>query len=347
MLWLALGWPAAAETLRIATYHTELSRKGPGLLLRDIRAGDDPQVQAVVQVVAEVAPDILILQGIDYDYEHLALAALRDRIAEAGPAYPHVFALRPNTGMATGLDLDGDGRRGEPEDNQGYGWFAGESGMAILSRYPIDAASVRDLSGVLWRDLPGAIPPEGLADDVRRVLRLSRVGHWVVPVRLESGTLFLLTFHGSPPVFDGPEDMNGRRNHDETAIWSRFLDGAFGPAPEGRFVLAGDANLDPVDGEGRRAALRALLADPRLQDPAPRRPGPVDEADGHAADPALDTVDWPGPAPGALRVSYILPSADLKVADAGVFWPPGGDPLAEVVARASRHRMVWVDLVIE
>ena len=31
----------------------ELSRKGPGLLLRDIRKGEDPQVAAVVRLLAD------------------------------------------------------------------------------------------------------------------------------------------------------------------------------------------------------------------------------------------------------------------------------------------------------
>lgn len=332
-----------AGTLRIATFHTELSRKGPGLLLRDILSDEDAQVTAVARVIAEVAPDILLLQGVDYDHGNVALTALRDRIARTGLDYRHVFTLRPNTGMSTGLDLDGDGRRGEPEDNQSHGWFSGEGGMAILSRHPVVTTDVRDFSALLWRDLPGAIMPRTRAE-IAAVQRLSRVGHWVVPVRVRDQTLKLMTFHASPPVFDGPEDRNGRRNHDEIAFWQRYLEGTFGAPPERRFVIAANANLDPVDGQGRKAALRALLGDPRLQDPAPRRPGPVTRRPGQKGDPVLDTVAWPGPEPGHLRVSYILPSADLTVTGAGVFWPAPDDPMADMAARASRHRLVWVDL---
>src|SRR6056297_2071669 len=119
LVFCAAAIPGLAETLRIATYHTELSRKGPGLLLRDILRGEDAQVEAVAQVVGAVSPDILILQGVDYDRDLLALAALRDVIAKTGPHYPHLFALRPNTGLASGLDVDGDGKLGEPEDAQG------------------------------------------------------------------------------------------------------------------------------------------------------------------------------------------------------------------------------------
>lgn len=332
-----------AETLRIATFHTELSRKGPGLLLRDILKGD-PQAEAVARVVAHAAPDLLILQGVDYDYGQAALGALRDLIGAAGVDYPHMFALRPNSGMASGHDLDGDGRLGEPEDAQGYGWFAGEGGMAVLSRFPVAAAQAQDFSEMLWADLPGAIPDKGMKAEVQR---LSSVGHWVVPVRVGERLLSLLTFHATPPVFDGPEDRNGRRNHDEIIFWQRYLDGAFGDMPKGAFVLAGNANLDPVDGDGRKEAMAGLLGDPRLQDPAPRRAGIAVQGEGQQGDPAHDTAAWDAPVPGHLRVSYVLPSADLEVVASGVVWPDEGDPLAATVQEASRHRLVWVDLVIE
>ena len=331
-----------ADTLRIATFHTELSRKGPGLLLRDILDGD-PQAEAVAEVVAHAAPDVLILQGIDYDHGQAALSALRDLIEAEGMAYPHIFSLRPNSGMASGHDLDGDGRLGEPEDAQGYGWFAGEGGMAILSRHPVDLAGVQDFSDLLWKDLPGAIPDEGMNAEVQR---LSSVGHWAVPITIGDRRLTLLTFHATPPVFDGPEDRNGRRNHDEIRFWQLYLDGAFGAAPTQRFVIAGDANLDPFDSDGRQEAIRALLADPRLQDPMPRSAGAAMAADqGHAGPDAADTVDWDGP--GRLRVDYVLPSADWTVAASGVVWPAPGAEGHEAALTASRHRLVWVDLRLD
>jgi hypothetical protein len=67
--------------------------------------------------------------------------------------------------MATGLDLDGDGRLGGAADAQGFGEFTGQGGMAILSRHPI--GPVTDHSAFLWRDLPGQIMPELPPEDVR------------------------------------------------------------------------------------------------------------------------------------------------------------------------------------
>jgi hypothetical protein len=56
--------------------------------------------------------------------------------------------------------MDGDGRLSEAEDAHGFGSFFGQSGMAVLSRYPIEQDAVRDFSPMLWVDLPGALLPE-------------------------------------------------------------------------------------------------------------------------------------------------------------------------------------------
>lgn len=341
--------PVTADTLRIATWHIEARRDGPGLLLRDILRDADPQIAAIAAVLARVRPDIVLLQRVDYDLGLVALSALRDRVARDGPVYPHVFALRPNSGMPTGLDMDGDGRRGGPRDAQGWGLFSGHGGMALLSRYPVAKDNLRDLSDLLWQDLPGAHLPQVAgrpfpSDRAAAVQRLAYVGQWVVPVTLPSGPLTLLAFHASPPVFDGPERANHWRNHDELRFWRLYLGGHFGPAPKARFVLLGNANQDPVDGAGEKAALRAMLADPRLQNVRPMRPGPVAPAPDKAGDSRLHTVDWPATGPGPLRVSYILPSADLRIGGAGIHWPPETTPEGRQAATASRHRLVWVDV---
>jgi hypothetical protein len=280
-------------------------------------------VLAAAATLRAAAADIVVLTGFDYDAGLVALAAFDRLVGQGAEAWPHRFALRPNTGLASGLDLDGDGRQGGPGDAQGFGQFAGQGGMAVLSRWPVDAAAVRDFSALPWRDLPGAdLPrtPEGTpfpSEAAQAAQRLSTTGHWDVPVVLDDGTrLHLLVWYASPPVFDGPEDRNGKRAADEARFWRLCLDGAFGPPPE-RFVLAGIANLDPQRGDGDRQAIAALLADPRLQDPLP----------GQA------TAAWPPPA-GALRVDYVLPSAALRVRDAGLAPPDAASP----------HRLVWVDV---
>ena len=331
---------AGADPLRIALWNADLSAPGPGLMLQRIARGG-PQVDAVVAVIAAMDADVLVLGGLDHDLRGEGLTALEARLAEAGAPYPHRMALRPNSGMASGLDLDGNGITGEPQDAQGYGRFAGQGAMAVLSRLPLGEAV--DYSAFLWADLPGNLMPPA-APEVKAAQRLSSGGHWAVPVLLPDGRrLTLLTFYATPPVFDGPEDRNGRRNHDEVAFWLHLLAGdlPFAP-PAPPFVLLGQTNLDPADGEGQREAVSALLHHPALQDPAPR--GSAKRSDpGQTGDTALDTALYPGL--GGLRVEVILPSAELAVKGAAIVWPPPDDPLAPALEAASRHRPLWVDLL--
>lgn len=300
-----------------------------------------------MQVIAAADPDILLLQGIDHDLEGHALAALAALLDGVGAPYPHRLSLPPNTGVPTGLDLDGDGRLGRPRDAQGYGRFRGQGGMALLSRFPL--GPVRDHSAFLWRDLPGGQAQAVLSPEALEVQRLASVAAWEVPVTVGRIVLRLLTLHATPPVFDGPEDRNGRRNEDELWFWLRQIDGwspdgEAPPAPP--FVLMGVLNADPEDGEARRDALAATLSHPMLQDPGPVSPGATEDGD------ATDTADWTDPDPGNLRVAYVLPWSGLDVTGAGVVWPGREDPDRVLLGGsdgngASRHRLVWVDLVLE
>ncbi len=333
---------AQADPLRIATWNVGLDRTGPGLLVRDLTLPDFPQTAAVVKVLAALDADVILLTALDYDLEGVALGLLADRLAAVGQPYPHRFSFRPNTGLQTGFDVDGNGRFGDPRDSQGFGLFSGHAGMAILSRLPIDTTAARDFSTFLWRDLPGALIPAGTDPGLLQIQRLATTGFWDVPILTDAGPLHLLAWHATPPVFDGPEDRNGKRNHDEAAFWRLFLDGALPmPPPAAPFVLLGDGNLDPADGDGLREGIAGLLSHPALQDPQPRGTHARTEPD-QSGDPALDTVIYDGL--GGLRLDYVLPSASLRVTDAGVLWPPVGDPLAADLTTASRHFPVWVDI---
>ena len=361
ILALLAAFAASAEPLRVATWHVELARRGPGLLLRDILKGEDPGIAAVVETIAQVAPDVLLLTGVDWDYGQRTLDALAGRLRDAGQDYPYRFTRRPNSGLTTGLDLDGDGRTGGPGDAQGYGRYPGYGGMALLSRVRIDRAAATDFSAMLWRDLPDALLPEknGMPFPSERALqqqRLSSVGHWIVPLVLgPDRRIDLLAFSAGTPVFDGPEDRNGRRNHDEIVFWRKYLDGALPwPAPQAPVVVLGNANLDPSDGDGLRGAILSLLSDPRLQDPRPASRGGIaasaQQGGVNAAqrgDPALDTADWSDEdGPGNLRISYVLPDASLNVLGSGVFWPTPDEAAFTLITAegAPRHRLVWVDI---
>lgn len=321
-LTLALAPAAGAETIRIATYSAELTRNGPGLLLRDLDR-DDAQINAVIDVITHADADILLLTGFDWDLGNEALTRFRQKLDERNAGYAHAFSDRPNSGVQSGLDLDGDGRFGTPDDAQGYGRFTGSRGMALLSRLPFEVTA--DLTLMLWQDLPDHQMPEATAE-VMSTQRLSSTAHWQIEVATKGGPLQLLTLSATPPVFDGPEDRNGRRNHDELALWLDRL-------PATPWILMGKINLDPVIGEGRRNALEKLMQ--LVDDPAPS------DAAGD-----MTTADW-GPdrqgRPRRQRVDYILPSKELRVTDAGVISPIRPDLEAAVVT-ASRHYLVWVDL---
>jgi hypothetical protein len=350
---LILLWTpyASADTYRIATFAAPLSRDGPGLLLRDLRKGNDDQLASIIAVITTVAPDVLLLTDFDYDLDGMALSAFVQSLAAGGVTYDHTFAARPNTGLPTGLDMDGDGRTGEARDAQGYGRFNGDGGMAILSRFPIDENNVENLSDILWHDVAGGTLP--VADgapfptqQAQDIQRLSTSGHWIVPITPTGAETFhLLAWSATPPVFDGPEDRNGLRNRDELLMWENRL----ANDPPASFIVLGNANLDPVDGNGLRDAMGAFLNRADLQDPAPRSEGGAFAADpDHIGDPSLDTADWPDYAPGNLRVSYVFPSMDWTVSDAGVFWPAPDDPDAKLLGddglAAGPHRLVWVDV---
>nr|WP_318272710.1 endonuclease/exonuclease/phosphatase family protein [Paracoccus saliphilus] len=330
-LLLVLAGPVAAQPLRLATWDPGLTRDGPGLLMRDI-AAHDPQVVAAARVIAAAQPDAILLTGFDWDLDGRAQTGFADLLAELGHPMPHRFAGPGNRGLQTGHDLDGDGQGGEASDAQGFGDFTGQKGLALLSRLPL--GPVTDHSATLWRDLPGHRMPDLDHADIRR---LSGSAHWNIQLETPNGPLHLLAFAATPPAF---EPQNVARNHDEAAFWMHHL-------PQAPFAVIGNLNVDPVDGDGNPAALRALLT--VTHDPKPRgafqppQTGPNADQKG---DPALDTVEYDRP-PGNLRLDYILPSQDLQVTASGVVWPAPGDPLAKPVAAASHRRLVWVDLDLE
>ena len=169
-------------------------------------------------------------------------------------------------------------------------------------------------------------------------LRLSSKNHIDVPIQIGDRVLHVLASHPTPPVFDGPEDRNGARNHDEIEFWNHYLsdddaadtwliddDGRAGPLDaDASFVVMGDLNADPIDGSGRREAITRLLNHPRTRDVQQSK-----------------TADFGRN--GLMRVDFVLPSKDLNVIDSGVFWPTGDDPQSKWI-KASDHRLVWIDV---
>ncbi len=366
-----------SRTLRLATYNTSLySDTAGGLVARLER--DDPDARRIAAVLQRVRPDVVLLNEFDFDEAHRAADLFQQRylgVAQAGGgdalAYPHRYLAPVNTGVPSGLDLDRDGEvggdgRGRGNDAWGFGLHPGQYGMLLLSRFPIDETRVRSFRKLAWSAMPGARQPRDPATGqpwypagVWARLRLSSKSHWDVPVRTPAGTLHVLAAHPTPPVFDGPENRNGARNADEIRLWRDYIGGdapwlcddagtCGGLAADARFVILGDYNNDPVDGDGDHAAIVELLEHPRvLRMATPRSEGAEEAAARYPGvarrgAPAQATGDY-GPRVGTLRLDYVLPSVGLAVTGSGVFWPRSDAPGAELVG-ASDHRLVWVDV---
>ena len=389
-VWIIWGQHAVAQNwvatkpegaLRIATYNVSLNRPEAGQLTKDLE-GDDKQAREVAAIIRAVQPDILLINELDYadtadNAKLFAGKYLADETADAlgGSAWdmPFQYSAPVNTGVASGLDLNGDGKVGGPNDAWGYGRFPGQYGMAVLSRYELDSASIRTFQNFLWSKLPDALRPkidgkDFYEDDVWNALRLSSKSFWDVPVKTPSGVVHVLASHPTPPAFDGEEDRNGCRNHDEVKLLQAYIEDApflfddagkpGGIAQEAAFVILGDLNSDPNDGGSRPEAIKAILSHERVaQFAAPTSKGAVQTAksqgganDSHRGNAAEDTGDFNDRSVGNLRIDYALPSRNMQVLATGVVWPELSEvapELREALKKslyATDHHMVWVDV---
>jgi hypothetical protein len=371
--------------IRFATFNASLFRNHPGQLAEDLRNGD-AQARTIAEIVQRVRPDVLLINEFDYDPTGVAPEVFRScylGIGQNGATpilYPYVYVAPVNTGVPTGYDLNNNGTADDLGDLVGYGLFEGQYGMVLYSVYPIDCGAVRTFRSFLWNDMPGALLPKDPTTGAPwfdppelDVLPLSSKSHWDIPIRVGWAVIHVLASHPTPPVFDGPEDANGRRNHDEIRFWADYIDPAWsgyiyddtgspGGLPAGsHFVIMGDLNADPEDGDSTDYAARQLADHPLVSSAAaitapPWSYGGAEQAqlqgganNSHVGDPRYDTADWSDTGSGNLRADYVLPSATLDILDAGVFWPLTTDPLFPLVGvypfPSSDHRLVWVDVI--
>jgi Endonuclease/Exonuclease/phosphatase family len=380
----ATGGAERGRSARFATFNASLNRAAEGELVADLSTPDDVQAQAVAEVIQRVRPDVLLINEFDFDAQGLAARLFQRNYLSVGHHgaaplhYRYRFVAPSNTGIPSGFDLDNSGTVGGPNDAFGFGAYPGQFGMAVFSRYPILRHQVRTFQRFLWKDMPGALLPDDPATPAPAdwyspqelaAFRLSSKSHWDLPVLVGGKVIHTLVSHPTPPVFDGPEDRNGTRNHDEIRLWSDYVlpsrSGYLyddqgrrgGLKPGARFVIMGDQNADPFDGDSVAQAAQQLLENSRVNTSlTPTSPGGPEQAvlQGganltHRGDPAFDTADFLDvPGPGNLRVDYVLPSKNLRILDGGVFWPLSSDPLFRLVGvfpfPTSDHRLVWVDL---
>lgn len=379
------GDPKGAPTpVRFATFNASLNRFNAGDLATELSAPGSAQPDVIAEIIQRARPEVLLINEFDYDAGGVAAQGFQDNYlsvahGDADPiVYPYRFVAPSNTGIFSGFDLDNSGAAGDfvPNDSFGFGFFPGQYGMAVYSMFPIDYDNIRTFQLFLWKDMPGAllpVEPDGTpwySDEELAVFRLSSKSHWDVPIEIDGKTVHFLTSHPTPPVFDGPEDRNGTRNYDEIRFWADYVipsrsgyiyddDGvAGGLAPGSMFVIAGDQNSDPLDGDSIPGSIQQLIEHPLVNTKVtPSSAGAVEQAalqgganDTHLSDPAFDTADFSDFAPGNLRADYVLPRKQMQIFAAGVFWPLESDPLFSLVGTfpfpSSDHRLVWVDVMV-
>jgi hypothetical protein len=368
------------------------------------------QAANVAEVIQRVRPEVLLINEFDHvdgpvdgnamtdAFQAYYLGVSQNLEGPGGPSepieYPFVFVAPSNTGIASGFDLNNNGATvttpgaaGYGDDAFGFGNFPGQFGLAVFSQHPIDYGAVRTFQHFLWQDMPGAMlpdddatpaPADWYSPEELAVFRLSSKSHWDVPIDVGGSTVHFLVSHPTPPVFDGAEDRNGRRNHDEIRFWADYITpgaggyiyddagGVGGLKPGATFVIAGDLNSDPLDGDSVEGSTQQLIDNPRVNTTTtPRSDGAVEATNlqgganlTHESDPQFDTADFADTAPGNLRADYVLPSRNLRLVDSGVFWPVQSSELFRLTGvfdfgwiavggfPTSDHRLVWVDVTV-
>lgn len=366
---------AADHAIRVATFNIAMGLESEGDMATALESGADQRLRQLAEVLQTVRPDIVLLNEFDFDPATDAAGLLNsnylgpDRNTAEPIEYPYHYRAPVNTGVGSGLDLDGDGQTDGPGDSWGFGHFPGQYGMLVLSRFPLVTKKSRTFQYFRWSDMPDArrpVNPGGSAfhpDGVWPLLRLSSKSHWDLVFDIGGEEFHLLAHHPTPPVFDGPEDRNGARNFDEIRFWRDYTApkpvdymtddrGMAGGIPAGaRFVIAGDFNADPHDGDSVTGAIDQLLSAPWIDAGCmPLSIGAVEASlkqggvnTEHSGNPAADTSDFNDRHVGNLRLDYVLPASGLEVLGCGVYWPPEGEHGHSSIG-FSDHRLVWLDI---
>ncbi|MGF1680019.1 endonuclease/exonuclease/phosphatase family protein [Photobacterium minamisatsumaniensis] len=352
-----------------------MSSPRSGEIRQQVASQSDTRFSKLAAIIQHQQPDVLMLCEFDHpgeggddgalaDFCHHYLAVSQH---DQHPVYyPYRYCPPTNTGLRSEYDLDGDGVITLPNDAQGFGEHHGHFGFVILSRYPIDETNIRSWQTLLWQDFPNhKMPPNYYSKPASQSLRLSSKNHLVIPIVIDGHTVNLVCCHPTPPVFDGDEKRNVRRNHDELMLVKAILDDAEhlvddsgqigGLPPEQHFVIVGDLNADRVDGDGMKPAIQQLLMHPRVNRSVASGRMTPKSLGGRFLRPWLPrkgrASEWTHIS--GLRLDYVIPSANLTVLQSSVFWPDKKDSLRYLITddkgrerpqAGSDHRMVSVDV---
>jgi len=358
----------APLALRIATFNIEDVRDS------DLETPKNERLQSIAAIIQRIRPNILLLNELAYSSEdgpsNAEKFAYNYLAVSQGPGLEplHFKTYTPpsNTGIHSGLDLDRSGsvlKKPEPlskeqtpsqreygNDCLGFGTFPGQYAMALLvdDRLTIDTEQIRTFQHFLWKDMPDHLSPlnddstQWYPDQAWNILPLASKNLADVPIQLPNGTrLHAIISHPTPPAFDGPEQRNVLRNHDEIRLIRELIDNApwliddngvaGGLSDQDSFVILGDLNADPVDGSSIDMTIFSqLLSSPRLAE------------DAHPmSDVQVDGLDSTDTSHFGLRVDYVLPSESITITSSGIERQP-----ALGTEYPSDHFLVWAEVII-
>jgi endonuclease/exonuclease/phosphatase family metal-dependent hydrolase len=361
----------------------------------DLKRSDHPRLVRAAARIQSLSPDVLLINEMTYDQPGGPGYNAGDPEGQNARRFVENYLSRPqadtlegvsyrsvmlpvNTGLASGYDLNKDGRvvteippvssppadgrvpeqtpegRAYGNDAWGFGVFPGQYGMALLVRPDVEVLrdSIRTFRLFRWARMPEAAQPVDsttgepwYAPEVWNRMRLSSKSHWDIPLRTPDGEIVhVLASHPTPPAFDGVAQRNARRNHDEIRFWVDYLSRA-------DYIEDDSSHGGGLHAGASFVVLGDLNADPDDQGPFRRairdlvehdrvrsEVEPTAAPEGRAAFPDLDPDDT---ARWGSRVDYVLPSATLPVDTSGVWRPAPRDTAGLSV---SDHFPVWMDL---
>ena len=285
------------DTVRFSTFNASLNRATAGGLAADLSdpdadTGPVRQAHNVAETIQRTRPDVLLVN--EFDYDPAAVDLFRDNFLEVGHDgarpidYPYAYVAPSNTGHPERPRPQQQRRRRSGaggDDAFGFGLFPGQYGMVVYSKYPIDTDAVRTFQTFRWADMPGALLPDdpatpapadwysagrarglpalvqvalGRADrDRRRDRALPRLAPDAAHLRRPRGP--------QRPAQPRRDPLLGRLRRPDRKRAAYVYDDEGGTAGWRRgepFVIAGDQNADPVDGDSVDHAIDQLLQPP-------------------------------------------------------------------------------------
>ena len=299
----------SGDAVRFATFNASLNRGTAGQLRADLSTPDNAQARVIAEIVQRARPGRAADQRVRL--RPAGRGAVPRQLSGRGPErrapvrYPYHFIAPCNTGIASGFDLNNNGTvvttpgaPGYGDDALGFGAFPGQFGMVVYSQLPdrparrphVPELPVEGHAGRAAARRPGhpgarrlvlaggargrpavVEEPLGRADRDRPPHRpLPRRAPDTAGLRRRGGPQRTPQLRRDPA--SGP--TTSRRARAATSTTTAASAAACGPASS--FVIAGDQNSDPLDGDSIPGAAQQLLdnrVDRRLVHAVERRCG--------------------------------------------------------------------------